>query len=106
MTSSSPTGMSIQFRTLVFHSKSEEQIQEHLYLKKFMISLPVAIGAFDSPLRPYPESDLATDLYSTSTPIAIMDGSNRHISFNSFKEPMTSLSAVISALGSLLGPHP
>ncbi len=75
-------------------------------LKKFVTSLAAAIGTLCSPLGPYLESDLATDLYSTSTPIAIMDGSNRHISFNSFKEPMTSLSAVISALGSLLGPHP
>jgi hypothetical protein len=33
-----------------------------------VISLSVIIGALGSPLGPHPESDLATDLYSASTP--------------------------------------
>jgi hypothetical protein len=48
-------------------------------LNKSVISLSAAIGALDSPLGPHPESDLETDLYSSSTPIAIktslIDGS-------------------------------
>jgi hypothetical protein len=41
-------------------------------LKKSVTSLSAAIGALDSPLRPQPESDLVTDLYFGSTPIANM----------------------------------
>jgi hypothetical protein len=37
-------------------------------LIKSVISLSATIGALGSPLGPYPESDLATDLYSGSTP--------------------------------------
>jgi hypothetical protein len=48
-------------------------------LNKSVISLSAAIGALGSPLGPHPESDLETDLYSSSTPIAIktslIDGS-------------------------------
>jgi hypothetical protein len=40
-------------------------------LNKSVISLSVTIGALGSPLGPHPESDLGTDLYSGSTPIAI-----------------------------------
>jgi hypothetical protein len=40
-------------------------------LKKSAISLSAAIGALNSFLGPHPESDLVTDLYSGSTPIAI-----------------------------------
>jgi hypothetical protein len=69
-------------------------------------SLPAAIGALGSPLGPYPENDLATDLYSDSTLIAIMGESNHQISFNKLKKFETSLSAAIRALGSPLGPHP
>jgi hypothetical protein len=79
--------------------------QEHLRLKKYPASLPAAIEALGSPLGPHPKSDLATDLYSESTPIAIMDESDRQIMFNNFKESATSLLAVIEALGSPLGPH-
>jgi hypothetical protein len=98
--------MSIQLRTLMFHSKSEEQIQAHLRLKKSVTSLPAAIGALSSPLGPHPERDLATDLCSGSTLIAIIDESDCRISFNSIKESATSLSAVIGALDSPLGSHP
>jgi hypothetical protein len=42
-------------------------------LKKSAISLSASIGALYSPLGPHPESDLVTDLYSTSTLIANMD---------------------------------
>jgi hypothetical protein len=66
----------------------------------------VAIGALGSPLGPHPESDLATDLYSSSTLIVIIDESDRRISFNRLKKSVTSLPAMIRALGSLLGPHP
>jgi hypothetical protein len=40
-------------------------------LKKSVTSLSTVIGALRSPLGPHPESDLVTDLYSVSTPIAI-----------------------------------
>jgi hypothetical protein len=40
-------------------------------LKKFVTSLTVAIGALSSALGPHSGSDLETDLYSGSTPIAI-----------------------------------
>jgi hypothetical protein len=69
------------------------------YLKKSVTSLPMVIGAFGSPLVPHPESDLAIDLYSGSTPIANMDEFDRRISFNQ-------LSPVIGASDSPLGLHP
>jgi hypothetical protein len=75
-------------------------------LKKFMTSLSVAIGALGSPLEPHPESDLVTDLYSGPTPIANMDRSNCQISFNGLNKSVISLSVMIGALGSLLGPYP
>jgi hypothetical protein len=106
MISSSLTGMHIQFRTLTFHIRPEEQLQERLHLKKSTTSLPAAIRALDSHLGSHPESDLATDLYSGSTPIAIMDKSDHQISFNSLKKFMTSLPMMIGALGSPLGHHP
>jgi hypothetical protein len=37
-------------------------------LKKSVASLSAVIGALDPLLRPHPESDLVTDLYSGSTP--------------------------------------
>jgi hypothetical protein len=69
--------MNIQFRTLMFYGRSEEQLQERLCLNKSVISLPTVIGALVSTLGPHPESDSATDLYSASTPIAIMNESDR-----------------------------
>jgi hypothetical protein len=68
-------------------------------------SIPEAIGTLGSPLGPRPESDLIIDLNFDSTPIAIMDESGRQISFNSLKKSVISLSAVIGASGSPLGPH-
>jgi hypothetical protein len=106
MTSSSLAGKHIQFRSLTFHSRLEEQLQECLHLKKFAASLSVAIGALVSPLGPYPERDLVIDLYSGSTPIATMDESDRWINFNRLKKFVTSLSVVIVALGYPLGPYP
>jgi hypothetical protein len=44
-------------------------------LNKFVISLSAANGALGSPLGPNLESDLETDLYSGSTPIAIKTSS-------------------------------
>jgi hypothetical protein len=91
MTSSSLVGMHIQFRTLTFHSRPEEQLQERLHLKKSTISLSAAIGTFGSPLAPHPESHLAIDLYSVSAPIANMDELNRRISFNLLNKSTISL---------------
>jgi hypothetical protein len=69
--------MRIQFKTLTIYSKSEEQLQEWIHLKKFATLLIAAIRTLGSPLGPHLENDLATDLYSISTPIAIMDKSDR-----------------------------
>jgi hypothetical protein len=106
MTSSSPAGMHIQFRTLTFHSRPEEQLQERLRLMKSATSLSAAIRAFGSPLGPHLENDLATDLYSCSTPIAIMDESDCRINFNLLNKSAILLSAVIGASSSPLGPRP
>jgi hypothetical protein len=95
MISSSLVGMHIQFRTLMFHSRPEEQLQERLYLKKDMTSLPAVIRALSSPLGPHPENDLLTNLYSISTPIAIMDESDHRISFNLLTKSAISLSEAI-----------
>jgi hypothetical protein len=97
--------MSIQFRTLTFYTRPEEQLQKRLHLKKFTTSLPVTIGALGSSLGPHSKSDLATDLYSDSTPIANMDESDHWIIINSLKESVTSLSMAIGALGSPLVPY-
>jgi hypothetical protein len=105
MASSFPTCMGIQFKTLIFYSRPEGQLQECLHLKKSMTSLSTAIGTLSSPLGPNPENNLATYLYSISTPIAVIDESSCRIRFNSLKKFMTSLSAVIRALVSPLGPR-
>jgi hypothetical protein len=106
MTSLSLASMHIQYRTLTFYSKPKEQLQECLHLKKSATSLSAAIGALGSPLGPNLESDLATDLYSASTPIANMDESDCRISFNILNKSMISLSAMIGAFDSPLGPNP
>jgi hypothetical protein len=98
--------MHIQFRTITFYSRTEKQLQEHLYLKKYVTSLSAAIQALGSPLRPHLESYLATNLYSVSTPIANMDESDRRINFNILNKSVISLSATIGASGSPLGPRP
>jgi gamma-glutamylcysteine synthetase len=67
-------------------------------LKKSVTSLSAAIEALGSPLGPHPESDLVTDLYSSSTPIVNMDKSSCQISFNSLNKSVISLSAAIGAL--------
>jgi gamma-glutamylcysteine synthetase len=74
-------------------------------LKKFIISLSAVIETLGSPLEPYSESDLVTDLYSGSTPIPNMDRPDCQISFNSLNKSVISLSAMIGVLGSPLGPH-
>jgi hypothetical protein len=84
------------------HIQLSDQLQQ---LKKSVTSLSVAIRALGSPLGPHPESDLVIDLYSGSTPIANMDMFGCQISFNSLNKFIISLSAVIGALGSPLGPH-
>jgi hypothetical protein len=75
-------------------------------LKKSTTSLSTAIRALGSPLGLNSESDLVTDLYSGSTPIANMDRSGCHISFNSLNKYVISLSTAIEALASPLEPHP
>jgi hypothetical protein len=75
-------------------------------LKKSTTSLPPAIRGLDSPIGPHQESDLATDIYSCSSPIAIMDESDRQISFNHLNKYVISLSVAIRASGSPLGPCP
>jgi hypothetical protein len=83
-TSSPAAGMRIQFKTLMFHSKPAEQLQERINcIKKSPTSLPAVMGALGSPLGPHLESGLARYLYSGSTPIAIMDESGRQISVTS-----------------------
>jgi hypothetical protein len=67
-----------------------------------MTSLSEVFGALGFPLGPHPKSDLATDLYSFYTPIAIINESGRRISFNS-KKFVISLSVTIEALSSPLG---
>jgi gamma-glutamylcysteine synthetase len=132
MISLSIAGMRIQFRILTFYSRSEEQQKECLHLKKYVTSFPAVIAIMDesdlqinfnslkksatslsaairtlgTPLGPYPESGIVTDLYSASTPIANMDMSDYQISFNSLNKSVISLSATIRALDSPLGPYP
>jgi hypothetical protein len=98
--------MHIQFKTLMFYSMLEEQLQKRLRLKKSTISLPVAIETLGSLLGPRSESDLTIDLYFGSTLIANMDESGRRINFNLLNKSVISLSASIGASGSPLGPHP
>jgi hypothetical protein len=105
MISSSPTGMHIQFRTLMFLSRPEEQLQEQISFKESMTSLPAMIRTLRSSLGPHPESDLATDLYSRSIPIANMDESDHQISFNHLNKFTISLSAAIGVLDSPLRSH-
>jgi hypothetical protein len=106
MTSSSLTDMHIQFRTLTFHSRLEDQLQERLRLKKFATSLSATSGALGSPLESHLESDLTTDLYSGTTLIAIMNESDHRISFNVINKFTIPLSAAIGASSSPLGPYP
>jgi hypothetical protein len=75
-------------------------------LKKSATSLSAAIGALGSPLGPHTESDLVTNLYFISTLIANIDMSDCQINFNSLNKSVISLSAVMGALDSPLGPHP
>jgi hypothetical protein len=91
--------------TIAIIDKSDYQINFNS-LKKSATSLLMVIGTLGSPLGPHPESDLVTDLYSGSTPIVNMDKSDCQISFNSINKSVISLSAVIGALCSPLGPHP
>jgi hypothetical protein len=60
--------------------ESDRQISFNL-LTESVISLSAAIGASGSLLGPHPEIDLAIDLYSDSTLIAIKDESNHQIRF-------------------------
>jgi hypothetical protein len=90
---------------IVIMDESDRQINFNSP-KKFTNSLSAVIGALCSLLRPHLESDLVTDLYSSSTLIANMDKSDCQISFNSLNKSVISLSVAIGALGSPLGPHP
>jgi hypothetical protein len=85
--------------------ESDHQINCNSFMKS-KTSLSAAIRALGSPLGLHPESGLVTHLYSGSTLIAIVDESNRQISFNRLKKFMTSLSTMIKALDSPLESHP
>jgi hypothetical protein len=85
--------------------ESDHQISFN-HLKKSVTSLSAIIGALGSHLGPHPESDLDTDLYSVSMPIANMDESDHRNNFNLLNKYVISLSAVIGASGSSLEPHP
>jgi hypothetical protein len=98
--------MHIEFSTLTCYSKLEEQLQEHLYLKKFVTSLPATIGALCSPLVSNPKSDIATDLYFGSTQMANTDESDCRISFNRLNKSVISLPVTIGASDSPLGLYP
>jgi hypothetical protein len=63
------------------------------------------MGELSSHLIPYLESDLPTDLYSVSNSIAIVDESDHRISFNLLTESVISLSVMIGASSSPLGPY-
>jgi hypothetical protein len=62
------------------------------------------IGALDSPLGPHSESDIETNMYSVSTPIAIKMSPIVKSVLYDFKKATTSLQEVIKAWGSPLGP--
>jgi gamma-glutamylcysteine synthetase len=66
-------------------------------LKKFAISLSAATRALSSPLVPYLERDLETDIYSDSTPIAIKMSPIAGSVSDDFKKATTSLQEVIKA---------
>jgi hypothetical protein len=82
--------------------RSLDQLQHPQEIHDLALSGDRALG---SPLGPHLESDLVTDLYSSSTPITNMDRSGCQISFNSLNKSIISLSPMIGALGSPLGPH-
>jgi hypothetical protein len=75
-------------------------------LKKFVISLSAVIEALSSPLVPNPERDLATNLYSNSTPIAIKTSLIGRLISDDFKKDTTSLQEVTKTYGSPLEPPP
>jgi hypothetical protein len=102
MTSSSLASMHIHCSTLMYYSRSKEQLQERLRLKKSVISLSAMIRASDSPLGPHLESDLAIDIYSGSTLIASTDESDHRIIINLLNKSTISLSAAIGASSSHL----
>jgi hypothetical protein len=60
-------------------------------LNKSVISLSAVIGALGSPLGPHSETDLETDLYSGSTPIAIKTSPIAGSVLDNFKKSTTSL---------------
>jgi hypothetical protein len=92
--------------TLIANMHESDHRISFIRLKKSMTSLPAMIEVLGSPLGPHLESDLTTDQYFGSTPIANMDEFNYRINFNHLKKSATSLLAVIGALSFPLGPHP
>jgi hypothetical protein len=65
--------------------ESDRQIRFNL-LTESAISLSAVIGALGSHLGPHLERDLATNLYSVFTPIAIKDESNNRIRFRQLQK--------------------
>jgi hypothetical protein len=69
-------------------------------LNKSIISLSAANGALGSPLGSHPESDLETDIYSRSTPIAIKTSPIAGSVLDDFKKYTISLQIYTLALPS------
>jgi hypothetical protein len=80
--------------TIAIMGESYRQINYNS-LKKSTTLLSATIRTLGSPLGLHPESDLVTDLYSGSTPIANMDMSGYQISFKSFNKSIISLLAMM-----------
>jgi hypothetical protein len=69
-------------------------------LNKYVTSLSMTIGASDAPLGSHLKSDIATDLYSTSTMIAIKTSLITGSVSDDFKKSATSLQKMIEAYSS------
>jgi hypothetical protein len=84
------------YTSIIIIDKSGRQISFNS-LNKSTISLSTTIGALGSPLGPHLESDLKTDLYSSSTLIAIKMNPTIGSASNNFKKATTSLQEVTKA---------
>jgi hypothetical protein len=84
------------YTSIIIIDKSGRQISFNS-LNKSTISLSATIGALGSPLGPHLESDLKTDLYSSSTLIAIKMNPTIGSASNNFKKATTSLQEVTKA---------
>jgi hypothetical protein len=90
------TDLYSRYTSIIIIDKSGRQISFNS-LNKSTISLSATIGALGSPLGPHLESDLKTDLYSSSTLIAIKMNPTIGSASNNFKKATTSLQEVTKA---------